>query len=145
MPTPYENATLNLKLFELRRDPELRAARNWFLKDFNPASMEDLAHQVTGERNDWFRMVMGYWDMAASLVTQGAIDADAFLAAHTEITATYAKVEPFLPQIRQASGIPEFAVHMENVVRTRAGWAERTALLREQFRAVAATRKPKES
>jgi hypothetical protein len=35
MPTPFESALLNLKLFELRREPVLREARDWFLKDFN--------------------------------------------------------------------------------------------------------------
>jgi hypothetical protein len=30
MPTPFENAQLNLKLFDLRREPALREARDWF-------------------------------------------------------------------------------------------------------------------
>ena len=41
-------------------------------------------------------MVLGYWDMAASLVTTGAIDADAFRAAHTEVFGTFSKIQPFL-------------------------------------------------
>lgn len=142
MATPHENAILNLRLFDMRRDPELRAARNWFLKDFHPSTIEEFAREVAGERNDWFRMVVSYWDMAASLVTLGAINVEAFLAAHTEINATYAKLEPFLPHLRQISGITEFAAHMEKVVASRPGWAERGARLREQMRAVAAARRP---
>jgi hypothetical protein len=42
MPTPYESAQLNLQLFELRREPVLREARDWFLRDFNPESFADL-------------------------------------------------------------------------------------------------------
>jgi len=61
-------------------------------------------------------MVLGYWDMAASLVTNGAIDGDAFRAAHGEIFATFSKVQPFLQDLRAASQEPEFCKHIEAVV-----------------------------
>ena len=61
-------------------------------------------------------MVLGYWDMAASLVTTGAIAADAFLAAHGEVFLTFSKVQPFLNEMRQASGEPAFCRHVEAVV-----------------------------
>ena len=116
MPTPFENATLNLQLFELRREPVLREARAWFLADFNPESLTDFVPIVSGDRNPSFRMVLGYWDMAASLVTTGAIDGNAFRAAHTEIFATFGKIHPFLKELRDASAEPEFCKHLEAVV-----------------------------
>ena len=116
MPTPFESAVLNLKLYDLRREPVLREARAWFLRDFNPDSLAELGEVVSGERNASFRMVLGYWDMAASLVTTGAIDATAFLAAHGEIFATFANVQPFLDEIRQASDEHDFCMHLEKVV-----------------------------
>jgi hypothetical protein len=61
-------------------------------------------------------MVLGYLDMAASLVTTGAIDADAFRAAHGEVFATFSKIHPFLAEIREASGEPGFCKHLETVV-----------------------------
>ena len=82
MPTPFESAQLNLQLFDLRRDPELRKARSWFLWEFNPETLAELITIVSGDKNAAFRMVIGYWDMAASLVSTGAIDGDAFRAAH---------------------------------------------------------------
>ena len=69
MPTPFESATLNLRLFELRREPVLREARSWYFAEFNPETFAEFAAIVSGERNASFRMVLGYWDMAASLVT----------------------------------------------------------------------------
>jgi hypothetical protein len=39
MPTPFESATLNLQLFDLRREPVLREARHWFLMEFHPESL----------------------------------------------------------------------------------------------------------
>jgi len=116
MPTPFESAQLNLKLFDLRREPVLREARAWFVGEFNPETYEELIAAVSGERNASFRMVLSYWDMAASLVTSGAIHAESFRAAHSEIVATFSKVQPFLTQFRQASGFPQFCQHIEAVV-----------------------------
>jgi hypothetical protein len=116
MPTPFESALLNLELFKLRREAVLREARDWFLREFNPESFDQLIALVGGERNASFRMVVGYWDMAASLVTTGAIDPDAFCAAHGEVFATFSKIQPFLDDLRRASGEPEFCKHVEAVV-----------------------------
>jgi hypothetical protein len=116
MPTPFESAQLNLQLFELRREPILREARDWFLREFNPESFADLVVLARCERNASFRMVLSYWDMAASLVTTGAIDADAFRAAHGEIFATFSKIYLYLAELRSASGEPDFCKHLEAVV-----------------------------
>jgi hypothetical protein len=116
MPTSFESALLNLQLFELRREPVLREARDWFLREFNPESFDELLTIVSGQRNASFRMVVGYWDMAASLVTTGAIDAAAFLAAHGEVFATFSKIHPFLAELRQVSSEPDFCKHLEAVV-----------------------------
>jgi len=116
MPTPFESAQLNLQLFDLRREPVLREARAWFLSEFNPESFADFLATVSGERNAAFRMVLGYWDMAASLVTNGSVDGDAFRAAHGEIFATFSKIQPYLAEIRATSAEPEFCKHMEAVV-----------------------------
>ena len=116
MPTPFESAQLNLQLFELRREPVLREARSWFLLDFHPQTLAEFVAALTGERNASVRMVLGYWDMAASLVTSGAIDGDAFRAAHGEMFGTFCKVEPFLAEMRAAFGEPAFCQHFEAVV-----------------------------
>jgi hypothetical protein len=114
--TPFESAQLNLKLFEMRRDPVLREARAWFLWEFNTDTLADIVDALSGERGASLRMVLGYWDMAASLVTSGAIDADSFRAAHTEIIGTFAKIQPLIEEGRAAWGEPEFLKHMESVV-----------------------------
>jgi hypothetical protein len=116
MATPFESAQLNLQLFDLRREAVLREARHWFVIEFNPGSFGELVAAVQGERNASFRMVLGYWDMAASLVTTGAIDGDAFRAAHGEIFATFSKVHPYLGDLRAATGEPDFCKHIEAVV-----------------------------
>jgi|SRR5581483_4237043 len=116
MPTPFESAQLNLQLFDLRREPVLRAARSWFLLDFNPDTFAEVLAALTGEHNAAFRMVLGYWDMAASLVTTGAVDGEAFLAAHGEIFGMFSKIHPFLAEMRAAFGEPELCKHIEAVI-----------------------------
>ena len=116
MSTPFESAQLNLQLFDLRREPVLREARSWFILDFNPEALAEFVAAISGERNSAFRMVISYWDMAASLVTNYAIDADSFRAAHGEIFAAFSKISPFLADLRQMRGEPEICKHMEAVV-----------------------------
>lgn len=116
MASPFESGLLNLQLYDLRREPVLREARAWFLRDFNPRSLAELVETVSGDRNASFRMVVGYWEMAASLVTTGAIETQAFLAAHGEIYATFSKIQPFLDDMRTASAEPDFCKHIEAVV-----------------------------
>jgi len=142
MPTPYESAQLNLKLFKLRREPVLREAREWFLWEFNPESFSDVVAAVTGERNPSFRMVLGYWDMAASLVTTGAIDGDAFRAAHGEIFGAFSKIHPFLSEMRTTSGEPEFCKHIQEVVMGAPDAEAILARRREGLRAAARRAKP---
>jgi hypothetical protein len=140
VPTPYESAVLNLELFKLRREPVLREAREWFVRDFNPETFEELAAIAGGARNASVRMVLGYWDMAASLVTTGAIDAEAFLAAHGEIFATFSKIQPFLSQIRQVTGEPDTCKHLEAVVMGAPNAKAILARRREAARAAAGSR-----
>src|SRR5581483_202545 len=116
MPTPFESAQLNLQLYDLRREPVLREARSWFLLEFDPETFEELLALTGGERNASFRMVIGYWNMAASLVTGGAIDAEAFLAAHGEMFAAFSKVHPFLADLRAKTGEADLCKHIEAVV-----------------------------
>jgi hypothetical protein len=142
MPTPFESAQLNLQLFELRREPILREAREWFLREFNPESFADLVALARGERNASFRMVLGYWDMAASLVTTGAIDADAFRAAHGEIFSTFSKIYLYLAELRSASGEPDFCKHVEAVVLSTPNAQAILKRRREAMNAAAKARRP---
>ncbi len=145
MATPFESAQLNLQLFDLRREPVLREARSWFLGEFNPESFADLTAAAGGERNAAFRMVIGYWDMAASLVTTGAIDGEAFRSAHGEIFATFSKIQPYLAELRSASGEPDICKHMETVVMAAPDADAILKRRREALKAAAKARKQSHS
>jgi hypothetical protein len=99
--TLYESADLLMKLYELRREPTMREARAWFAADFNPATFEDVQQAIRGPKSAQFRMVTSYWDMAASFVTNGAIDETMFNDANAEQFVVFAKVEPFVAKYRE--------------------------------------------
>ena len=109
-----------LKLYELRRDPEMRIARQWFFSEFDPQSAMDIvALYRGGERASAnFRMVASYWDTACSLVLNDGIDRKLFLDANTEHVFVYAKIGDFLPEVREIFREPDFLIHLETLVRS---------------------------
>lgn len=109
-----------LKLYELRRDEQMRAARQWYFSEFAPASaMDIIALYRGGERASAnFRMVTSFWDTAASLVLNGGIDQKMFLDANTEHVFIYAKIADYLPEVRELFREPDFLIHLEDLVRT---------------------------
>jgi len=109
-----------LKLYELRREDSMRAARQWYFSDFAPASaMDIIALFRGGERASAnYRMVTSFWDTAASLVLNGGIDQKMFLDANTEHVFIYAKIANFLPEVRELFREPDYVIHLENLVRS---------------------------
>ncbi len=112
------DAMVILKLYELRRDEKMRQARAWFFSDFAPQTTMDIIKLYRdGERASAnFRMVTSFWDMAASFVLNGAIDEKMFLDANSEHIFVYAKVQPFLAEIRGLFNEPEYLINLEQLV-----------------------------
>jgi hypothetical protein len=112
-------AQVLLKLYELRTEGQLRRARAWFAFEFHPASAKDVLDTWLGPGHESapYRMVTTYWDMAASLVVQGAITQEMFNSANTEHYAVYSKLRPFLDEVRAATKYPDYLANLESVVK----------------------------
>ena len=123
-------AGLLLKLYELRTEPTLRQARAWFAFELHPSSSRDVLSTWLGPGHESapYRMVTSYWDMAASFVTQGAIPAEMFNAANTEHFALYAKLRPYLTEVRAATRYPDYLSHVEQLVTAPADAVDRIDL-----------------
>ena len=132
------SAELILKLYDLRREAVMREARNWFFT-FSPESAEDILRVSVGEQGGYFRMVTTYWDMACSFVNHGAIDAEMFNDATGEQVFVFAKIQPFLAQIR-AVGNPTYMQHLERAVLEMPHAEERLARTREMMKRIAQAR-----
>lgn len=107
-----------LKLYELRRDERMRQARAWYFTEFNPENVMDVVSVFRSGQTESasYRMVTSYWDMAASFVINGGIDRQMFLDSGSEYIFVYAKVQPFLPEIRQIFREPEYLENLEKLV-----------------------------
>ena len=137
MSSPYESATLLIRLYELRREPTMREARTWFARNFNPTTADEMMQAVAGPQSGYFRMVTSYWDMAASFVLHGAIDEAMFNDANGEQFVVFAKIEPFIADYRDRMGNPAYLASLEKLVMRTPNARDRLATLRDRFRAMA--------
>ena len=127
-----------MQLFELRREEKLREARVWVATSFNPKSVEDFTAISQTEEYTYFRMVAGYWDMAASFVVAGAIDPEMFQAVSGEMLVVYCKVEHMIDELREAIGNPGLLKYVQEVADDWPGAKDRMAGMREYFSSQAA-------
>ena len=128
-----EEAGLILKLYELRREDEMRKARDWFFRAFHPQSLADWNSTMFGEHSGHARMVVTYWDMAATLVNHGAISLDLFTETNGEHIGVFSKIEPILSEIRAAYG-PQFAANLEKLIDAMPDGRKRAAMMREMIK-----------
>jgi hypothetical protein len=121
------DAQLILQLYDLRREAELRKARNWWVVTFWPQTADDFIKIATAlgtQENNWLRQAGGYWDLAAALVLHGTIHPDLFLEGGSsgEMFFMYAKILPILKELREKMQSPGLFSNVEKVIMsTKAG------------------------
>jgi hypothetical protein len=133
----HADAELILKLYDLRREAELRKARNWWL-GFWPESTEDVLKIATAlgtQENAWMRQVGGYWEMAASFVLHGTLSRELFLEGSFsgEMFVFFGKIEPFLKEMREKTQNPQIFGNVEKLIMTSAGGPERLKQTQERL------------
>jgi hypothetical protein len=115
------DAQLVMQLYDLRREAEMRKARNWWVAEFWPQNADDflkISWAMGSQGNNWLRQVAGYWSMATSFVLQGALNEELFIqpAVSGEMFFVFAKVQPFLKELREKSGDPQLFGNIERVI-----------------------------
>ena len=111
-----ESANLILKLYELRRNEKMREARNWIIPFFPESAQDIMKAMIDAETSAYYRMVTTYWDMAASFVNHGAIDLEMFGEIHLEHIIVFSKIEPFLNELRELMGNPNYMLNLEKLI-----------------------------
>lgn len=136
MATEHESMIGILKLYELRSEEAMRKARDWFATRFYPESTQDILNVLVSKHSADFRMVASYWDMAAAFVVFEAINEEMFNAINTEHVAVYAKLQPFLEELRAMPGVPPYLYlkHLEPVVLRLPDAPERVAAMRRYMK-----------
>jgi len=139
-----DDARLILELYDLRREAELRKARQWWLITFWPKTADDFVKVATAmgsEENNWMRQVGSYWGIAVSFVLNGIVSEKLFFQPSFcgELYFIFAKVRPLLKEIREKMNNPELFLNMEKaILGSKLGRAQfekveaRVAALRQQ-------------
>jgi hypothetical protein len=140
MPSPTKataaDAEIILKLYELRRDPEMRKARDTMFASFWPESVEDIlavSRAYGTDMNRYLRQVFTYWDMACSLVLCEALNEELFFNCNHEMYPLFAKVHRFAKEFREATGAAEAFLNMEKVIMNTPQSRERLAKVEERL------------
>jgi hypothetical protein len=135
----HDDADLILKLYDLRREATMREARNWMF-GFNPTSVQDIIDVLLSEHSGHYRMVMSYWEMAAAMVNNGAIDEKLFNETNGEHLFVYSKIATLIPEVRAMFDSPEFLVNLETLVTRVPNYEEKITAMRERMKRFAAMR-----
>jgi hypothetical protein len=112
-----------LKLYEMRSEALMREARHWFFTEFAPQNGKDIVRlMLSGEKQSaFYRMVVSHWETAASFVNNGGIDEKLFLEGNSEHIVVFAKLQPFISEIRETMGEPDYLSNLERLVMRVAG------------------------
>jgi hypothetical protein len=139
------DADIVMKLYDLRREAEMRKARNWYGNaDFSSwEAVQKVAMAWGTPENAWFRQVLTYWENAASLVLRGVVNRDLFFDWNGEIIFTYVKIKPFIKQCRERPGSDEFLIKMDTLMNSTPELKKRVAWMEGQFKVWAEMMKAK--
>ncbi len=137
-PTQADGELL-LRLYDIRREPELRRARKWFLSEFQPSGWPEIkARYLTQSDEDrWLRMTIGYWEMVGALVNHGVLHAELFFDPTSEDMDVWRRCEPWIEGAR-ADIRPTYLQHLEKMAKDHAAFRARQVEALERRRARAA-------
>src|SRR5437899_13068012 len=110
-----EQVNLMLRLYEERREPKLREARDWFSANFHVKTSDDLMRVCPpgSKENTYMRMVLGYWEMVASIVNRGLIDEEFFFESNGEQWVVWEQVTAVIGAWSAMVSSPNFLSNLE--------------------------------
>ena len=123
----FEQANLQIKLYDLRREPKLREAREWFSDHFHPQTLDDVMKICPPgtKENAHMRQVLSYWEMVASMSNRGLVNEDLFFESANEEWAAFQQVKPVLAGWREMFGNPKFLGNLETHCLRLEAWREK--------------------
>jgi hypothetical protein len=125
----HDQANLMLRLYELRREPRMREARDWFVMECHASSPQELLQKFPpgSPQNASYRMVMSYWEMVTGMVNRGLIDDEFFFENGGEGWVVYDRIRPMLAAMREANGAPNILANLESYGKRFEAWREKIA------------------
>jgi hypothetical protein len=122
----FEQAQLHLRVFEERREPRLRQARDWFIENYYPTSMEDAMKiaPMGSEQGTNLMMVFSYWEQTCALLNYGLLHEDLFFETTGEFFAVWERVKSHIEEGRQMWKSKTFLSHVEKAAIRFEAWNE---------------------
>lgn len=123
----YEDVNLILRLYEMRREEKMRAARDWFVRTCKPTSVEHLFEIAPpgSQENSYLRQVASYWEMVASFIVTGVLNDDLFFQSGRELLLVWTRVEHLIPELRERFKDPTQYRNLEIVAQRYIDWMKR--------------------
>jgi hypothetical protein len=125
----HEQAELQLKVYDLRREPRLRQARDWFQQNYHPRTFEEamsLAPFGT-ENGNFVGMVIGYWEQTCALLNYGLLHEDLFFETNGEFFGVWESLKPAAPKFRETFADKNILANLERAAQRYEAWSERRA------------------
>lgn len=122
----HEQAQLQMQVFEQRREARLRQARDWFLKNYHPESLDDVM-KIAGpgtENGTLAMMVLSYWEQTCALLNYGLLHEDLFFETTGEFFGVWESVKAIAPQFREKFVSKQFLGHLEKAAQRYEAWME---------------------
>jgi hypothetical protein len=125
----HEQVNLMLRFYDIRREPRLREARDWYVRSFKPTSLEDVMNVAppNSQENAFMRMVLSYWDMVANVVNRGLIDEEFFFESTGEQWMVWERLKPIVNGWREMFKNPHAFARLEEHVKRLEAWREKNA------------------
>ena len=122
----YEQAQLHLQVFEQRREPRLRQARDWFFQNYFANTMEEAMKigPMGTEEGTNVMMVFGYWEQTCALLNYGLLHEDLFFETTGEFFGVWERVKSHIEQGRKMWNSKSFLSHLEKASQRFEAWNE---------------------
>ena len=122
----HEQAQLHLQVYDLRREPRLRQARDWFQQNYNAETVEDAMRIAAPgtEHGTFVGMIIGYWEQACALLNFGLLHEDLFFETSGEFFFVWEQFKTVAPQFREQFHDPTMLANLEKAAKRFEEWKE---------------------
>ncbi len=122
----HEQAELQLKIYDLRREAKMRQARDWFFKNYHVDKLEDAMRIAApgSETGAYVGMVLSYWEQACSLLNHGLLHEDLFFENNGEFFGVWELVKAVVPAAREKFAYKQHLANLEKAAQRYEKWIE---------------------
>lgn len=123
----HEQAQLQLQLFEERREPRIRQARDWYFRNYQPETLEDTMRVAPpgSEGQQFAMMVLTYWEQACAMLNYGLLHEDLFFETNGEFFGVWEGAKVIVPKFREMFKNPHFLENLEKAANRYEAWIEK--------------------